>query len=299
MHPELVRDAHQGEPLGVLASRETDGLVGHLARYSSARHTQAVEMMNHRRAVHLVLRCRLSIDHPSRYRRPTSRISVSESRRWTGFESRPFAPDGARLALGGPIWRGSGGCSCRGDVHDPCPVRVSTASGGFESRPQRSTCCGNNNIVVRSAGAFTGTSDPLKVAARVRIPLGVQIWGASAADWNHANPSCSAGGAAVGRSRPGPICRTARSRRTGQLHEAPPDPRRPDQSLYRTRVLHPEKDQRVTQLQSQTDPPSPSAILHESRQRHLHCQLQCRVGPADSSLLDGCDDSLYRGHFVA
>ncbi len=106
---------------------------------------------------------------------PCQRVGVGQ-----GLKAVLFAP--ARRPTG--AWRPDLACLGRlfapgAYVHDPCPVRVSTASGGFESRPQRSTCCGNNNIVVRSAGAFTGTSDPLKVAARVRIPLGVQIWGAS------------------------------------------------------------------------------------------------------------------------
>ena len=32
------------------------------------------------------------------------------------------------------------------DARDPCPVRVSTVSSGFESRPQRSTRCQNYNV---------------------------------------------------------------------------------------------------------------------------------------------------------
>jgi hypothetical protein len=73
---------------------------------------------------------------------------ASESRRWTGFESRPFSseitpgePSGTRFGALLAVFRG-GRSRC-----DPCSARVSTTGGGFESRPARSTRCQKYNVL--------------------------------------------------------------------------------------------------------------------------------------------------------
>ena len=74
-------------------------------------------------------------------------MSVGERRCWEGFESRPVSTRGpSAWSSEGRIWavsRPSGEPPIRSD---PCTAKVSAISRGFESRPFRSTRCGNHNV---------------------------------------------------------------------------------------------------------------------------------------------------------
>ena len=119
-------------------------------------------------------RARSSNERPCWYSAATAATSDDVSRRWTGFVGRRAAPPGvgestpstsARSALEPgfeccPLWSGppaSGrfadrwGAFCglrpaAGPARSPCSEAVSSVSGGFESRPQRSTRCQNHNV---------------------------------------------------------------------------------------------------------------------------------------------------------
>ena len=69
------------------------------------------------------------------------------SRRWTGFESRPFCSEGPpRWPLRGPSEPPAVDRWDRvGRLH-PWSASVSMDLAGFESRPQRSTRCQNHNV---------------------------------------------------------------------------------------------------------------------------------------------------------
>ena len=74
-------------------------------------------------------------------------MSVGERRRWAGLESRPFSSRGpSTWSSQGRIWAVSTRSEEPSIRSDPCDARVSAISGGFESRPIRSTRCGNRNV---------------------------------------------------------------------------------------------------------------------------------------------------------
>ena len=81
-----------------------------------------------------------SIDAPSPYRRIRSRISASDSRCRTGFESRPFcSDDSAAVPESGHSGVLTTPPGCLAGPLDPWSASFSRISGGFESRPQKST----------------------------------------------------------------------------------------------------------------------------------------------------------------
>ena len=114
---------------------------------------------------------------PARYWLVSASISAGASLRWTGFESRPVS---SRRPPRWPL-RVDSGPPLRRSVLSLCPVdawdsRNSTFSGGFESRPQRSTGrCEIDNFRPRhpwSASGFERAHDRRRAAGHRRRSTG-------------------------------------------------------------------------------------------------------------------------------
>ena len=74
-------------------------------------------------------------------------MSVGERRRWAGFECRPFSSRGFSAWSSERRNRAVSEPSEEPTIFsDPCAAGISARSRGFESRPLRSTRCGNHNV---------------------------------------------------------------------------------------------------------------------------------------------------------
>ena len=102
----------------------------------------------------------------------SSLMPVGPTRRWMGFESRPLSSGGGRWLLSGTVLSLDSALSASSWLAaNPCAATVAMVSGGFESRPQRSTShCEFHNVRLRwpwSAAGFERRHEGLGSRKRV------------------------------------------------------------------------------------------------------------------------------------